>query len=95
MHLLPNSIDIEAEESELTAGPSSSGMIETHIRGNFEGWDGDTVFILDNGQIWQQSSYAYTYHYAFRPKVFIFPAAGGHKMIVEGVSGSIQIKRIK
>ncbi len=75
--------------------PQAEGVIESHIEGEFEGWEGETVFVLDNGQIWQQSSYAYTYHYAYRPKVIIYPSAGGHKLVVEGVSGSIHVKRLK
>ncbi len=70
-------------------------VIESQIDGTFEGWSGETVFKLTNGQIWQQSSYAYTYHYAYRPAVTIFPSGGGCKMKVEGVSDSISVKRLK
>jgi peptidoglycan hydrolase-like protein with peptidoglycan-binding domain len=79
----------------LSGIPLSDDVIESHIRGNFEGWEGETLFFLDNGQIWQQASYAYTYHYAYRPKVIIYKTGGGHKMSVEGVSDSIYVKRIK
>ena len=42
---------------------SCSPAIESRIDGQFEGWDGDTLFQLSNGQIWQQTQYAYTYRY--------------------------------
>ncbi len=29
--------------------------------GTFNGWDGETIFNLDNGQVWQQSQYDYMY----------------------------------
>lgn len=51
-------------------------VIESHIDGTFKGWDGDTIFKLTNGQIWQQSAYAYTYYYAYRPKVTIYRSIG-------------------
>jgi hypothetical protein len=70
-------------------------LIESFIKGTFNGWNGETVFILDNGQVWQQSSYAYTYHYAYHPKAIILKTDGGYKLMVEGVSGSIFVKRIK
>lgn len=70
-------------------------VVESYIEGDFEGWDGDTIFILDNGQIWQQVSYAYTYHYAFRPKVIIFKSGIRYKMKVEGVSDTIDVKRLR
>jgi hypothetical protein len=77
-----------------TTAPASA-VIETQIEGEFEGWSGDTIFKLANGQIWQQSSYAYTYHYAYRPKVLIYKAGAVYQMKVDGVDGAIQVKRLK
>ena len=76
-------------------GSGCSSVIESQIDGTFEGWSGETVFKLTNGQIWQQSSYAYTYHYAYRPEVTIFPSSGGCKMKVEGVRDVIAVRRLK
>lgn len=76
-------------------GGGSSGVIESQIDGAFKGWSGETIFKLTNGQIWQQSSYAYTYHYAYRPEVVIYSGGGGFKMKVEGLSDSISVKRLK
>jgi hypothetical protein len=73
----------------------TAAVIESQVDGNFEGWEGETIFKLLNGQIWQQSSYAYRYHYAFMPKVTIFKSSGGYKMIVDGVSGSIYVVQLK
>lgn len=75
--------------------PVSSDVVESQIEGDFKGWDGETIFKLTNGQIWQQSSYAYTYYYKYRPKVIIFPANGFFSMQVDGVSQRIQVVRIK
>jgi len=75
--------------------PSHSDVVESYIDGTFEGWSGQTVFKLTNGQIWQQASYAYTYHYAFRPKVMIYPSGGGYIMRVDGVRQTIQVRRLK
>ncbi len=72
-----------------------NGDVESRIDGDFEGWTGDTLFKLVNGQIWQQASYAYTYHYAFDPKVIIFNAGGTFRMKVDGVSDSIPVKRLR
>jgi hypothetical protein len=74
---------------------SNSSAIESKIDGEFNGWNGETIFKLTNGQIWQQSSYAYTYHYAYMPKVTIYKINNKYKMIVEGVKGSIEVKQIK
>jgi uncharacterized repeat protein (TIGR02543 family) len=73
----------------------SPGVIETQINGTFTGWDGDTIFKLANGQFWLQDSYAYTYHYAYRPNVLIYYVDGRYKMTVEGVDGFIYVTRLK
>jgi len=70
-------------------------VIETQINGEFKGWDGETIFKLMNGQIWQQSSYAYMYHYAYSPEVVIYKTSGGYEMQVDGVTNKIKVKRLK
>lgn len=84
----------KAIESQ-AGGGGCSGAIESQIDGTFEGWSGETIFKLKNGQIWQQSSYAYTYHYAYSPEVLIYSGGGGCKMKVDGFSDSIFVKRLK
>jgi len=74
---------------------ASSDVVNTYIQGDFEGWEGETVFVLDNGQIWQQSSYAYMYQYAYRPEVIIINISGSWKMKVEGVDEMIDVIRLK
>ena len=74
---------------------NAADVIECKIDGEFNGWDGETIFKLTNGQIWQQASYAYTYHYAYRPSLLIYKSEGGYKMKVEEVSDEIYVKRIK
>jgi len=34
---------------------------ESRINGEFNGWDGDAVFELENGTKWQQVKYRYKY----------------------------------
>lgn len=73
----------------------SSGTIVSRIDGVFEGWDGETIFKLMNGQIWQQSSYGFTFHYAYSPEVIIYPSGGRYKMHVDGVDDDIFVERLK
>jgi len=49
------------------AGFTSPDYIESQIDGDFEGWEGDTIIKLMNGQIWQQTEYYYYYTYSFMP----------------------------
>lgn len=77
-----------------SVAPTSS-VIETQIDGDFEGWEGETVVKLMNGQIWQQVDYAYEYHYAFMPNVLIYSTGGGYKMKVEGVTQAVSVTRLR
>ena len=78
------------------APPKGAGsLIESRIDGEFEGWDGETIFKLQNGQIWQQNSYAYKYKYAYSPRVLIFLDGGVYRMRVDGVEDTISVTRIR
>lgn len=69
--------------------------IESTISGQFNGWDGETIFKLDNGQIWQQAEYDYMYSYAYRPEVIIYPTSDGCKLKVEDEEETIVVRRLK
>ena len=86
----------ETNGSDATVGRSScSPALESTISGDIEGWDGETVFKLDNGQIWKQAEYAYTYFYAYRPDVTIYQTSSGCRMKVEDESDTVLVRRIK
>ena len=74
---------------------SCSPAIESTISGEIEGWEGETIFKLDNGQIWQQAAYDYTYFYAYRPDVTIYQTSAGCRMKVEDETDTVLVKRIK
>ena len=74
---------------------SSSNIIESQINGDFEGWEGETIVKLMNGQIWQQSDYYYQYHYAFMPKVLIYKSYGSYKMKVDGISKAVGVRLLR
>jgi hypothetical protein len=79
----------------VAAAPPSGGVVETEIDGDFEGWEGETIVKLMNGQVWQQSEYHYEYHYAFDPKVLIYHSGGGWKMKVDGTSEAVGVTRLR
>ena len=64
---------------------------ESHVRGEWKGWDGKTVVELDNGQVWQQEEYHCEYHYHYRPSVMI----DDNQMHVEGMSKPIRVRRLR
>jgi hypothetical protein len=89
----PQRMPAQPAGAPVAAAPA---VIETQMDGEFEGWDGETIFKLANGQIWQQTEYAYTYRYAFRPKVLIYRSqTGGWKMKVDGIDRAIGVEKLK
>jgi hypothetical protein len=68
--------------------------IESAITGEVEGWDGETIFKLDNGQIWQQAEYDYTYFYEYHPDVTIYQTRAGCRMKVEDETETVLVTRV-
>lgn len=70
-------------------------VIESRIEGDFNGWDGETIFKLDNGQIWQQVGYSYYYTYKYRPEVVIYLTSKGYVLRVDGVEKDIRVVQLR
>ena len=67
---------------------------ESRIDGEFEGWDGETIFQLINGTTWKQYKYAYKYSYKYRPKVRIWKDGNKFFLDVEGLNKMLQVVRL-
>jgi hypothetical protein len=65
-------------------------VIESTIRGEFRGWDGQSEYTLTNGQTWRQKAYHYTYKYAYRPRAIVYNPGGGHIMVVKGTKARVR-----
>jgi len=97
-----NVVQISGPTKKTTTKPKTDekpkktqNIIESRIDGEFTGWEGETIFKLVNGQIWQQASYAYHYSYKYSPRVMIFAIGDSYEMQVEGIDSRIQVVRIK
>lgn len=86
---------VQLSSEKIRVGNTGVGTIEAQVDGDFNGWEGQTIVKLMNGEIWQQTEFHYHYHYAFMPKVVIVKSGIGHKMIVDGVPKAIGVKRLK
>lgn len=74
---------------------SSSGVVESKIDGDFEGFEGDTIYKLRDGQIWQQTDGRYKYKYKYSPDVIIVYRGRKGKIHVEGLDRSFSVERLK
>jgi hypothetical protein len=74
------------------AVPVAPQTVRSTIAAEFAGWEGETLFELDNGQFWLQTDGTYHYHYAYRPQVTIFRTNAGWRMAVDGVQETVTVE---
>jgi len=74
--------------------PVGNQAFNSHISEDFEGWEGESIYQLDNGQIWQQTDYKYKYKYKYRPKVNLFRSGSSWNMLVENMDEPIKVRCI-
>ena len=78
-----------------TDSDPEAGQITSRIIGEFKGWNGETVFELENGQVWQQSSNGLLIVRLTNPKVTIKKARFAYKLSVEGYNSSVSVRKIR
>jgi hypothetical protein len=83
-------------ESNESVKAVQNSDISASVLGDFNGWTGDTLFRLDNGQIWKQRTPGKWRTHKEAVKVHISQnALGFWEMRVDGAQRSIGVKRIK
>jgi len=70
-----------------------SVVVKSRIRGSFQGWKGNGVYELENGQRWQQTRYCYRYRYKYRPRAEVIRQSGRHYLYVECMDKPIEVRR--
>ncbi len=80
--------------------PSEPTEIHANLVGDFKGWNPNSIFTLDNGQVWRAvRSNAKTKQLPnalSNPKISITPGAfGSSNLRVDGVKGKLKVKRIQ
>jgi hypothetical protein len=68
----------------------TTDVIESHIDGEFKGWQGNTSYKLNNGQIWEQCSNKYENKNANRPEAIVYATSSGYKMLVAGTIANVR-----
>lgn len=84
--IIPDGMKDYAEIEETT-------LIKSRIVNDFKGWSGNTLFELQNGQIWKQDKHQYKMFHVYRPQASIVKVGSHFILLVKGKS--IRIKRIK
>lgn len=75
---------------------SAPTLIEARIVGEFRGWDGNTAFRLDNGQIWKQRvGGKYRSRARTNPEVIVEKGRFGYYLKLVETGRSVGVKRIR
>jgi hypothetical protein len=70
-------------------------VIESKVDGQFEGWEGNTVVRLINGELWQQTDGHISIAVKIMPDVLIYRSDGQWKMKVEGIPKDVAVERLR
>jgi len=104
------STNVESEQPEVVAqsqnkqssdsfgkvNEEEANEITSRILGQFDGWTGDTLFRLENGQVWRQSGNGFLKVSMNNPKVTIEKAVfGGFRLSIEGYNSRVKVKRVQ
>ncbi len=81
--------------SRRVAVDESQPLRVRHV-GEFRGWSGNTLFKLENGQLWQQTSPGRLFKVAQQPLITIERGAlGSYWLSVEGANSRVRVTRIE
>lgn len=72
----------------------SNVVYRGHIESNFSGLEGNSIWKLTDGSVWEQAVYKYRYHYAYRPKVELRQKGGRYLLWIEAMDEEIEVRRL-
>lgn len=98
----PDGNFIVLDDKKLSAKPisgssgaeTSSSVIESNIYGSWNGWSGDTIIRLTNGQIWEQIGLALSLSIGLGNDVLIYEKSGSYYMMVDGEDKAVMVRRL-
>jgi len=67
---------------------------DSYISGDFEGWDGDSIYELEDGSRWELVSYKYSYSYSYRPKATVWRDGGRYYLQVANMSDKQEVREV-
>lgn len=73
---------------------NTNTVIESRIENAFNGFNQYAIFELSNGQVWIQTQYKYSYHYAYRPEATIYRANARYYIMVDGMNDTVEVQQV-
>jgi hypothetical protein len=88
----------KAAKVGFTSRDDGEEVVRTRINGTFHGWEGNTLFRFENGQVWQQTGSGDRFAVAAmdNPAAELRPSRlGGWKLFVASVDRWVRVKRVR
>lgn len=87
--------NVQSQPAPTSGGSTLNSVITSTIDGTFEGFNYENIYLLQNGQIWKQTSFDISVNYKYMPKVTIYKDGSYWYMMVDGVDKKVKVERIK
>ncbi len=92
-------VNVDTDE-EVWAAYLGKAVLRSHVEDEFEGWEGDTILILDSGHVLEQVTPAFIFHYAYRPEVLVTKRVyvgqtGYYGVIVDGIEELVYVRELE
>ncbi len=85
-------VSIKAGDTSTTI---TSHVIQSRIQGTFDGFATDRTYVLENGQVWKQTSFEKETAHRFMPNVLIYLDGDEYKILIEGSDSEPTVVKIK
>jgi hypothetical protein len=67
-------------------------VVKSTFKNDFNGWEGQTVFKLDNGEVWEQDEYESYSNNSYQHEALIYNSGLDYRLQVDG--NSIAVKKV-
>jgi len=68
--------------------------VDSYITGDFEGWDGDSVYELDDGSRWELVAYQYLYAFRYQPHAIVWRDGSHYYLEIENMADRPEVREI-
>ncbi len=93
--LLCRKLNSNGVDKEVESKKETPKAFEAFILNDFDGYEQGNIYVLSNGQIWEQTEpYIWIWIWVM-PKVLIYETNGIYKMKFDQIDHSVTVKRIK
>jgi hypothetical protein len=91
------SVGVNADGRGFELRQSDTTTIVSRLVGEFTGWDGETIFTLENGMVWKQGETDRFFTKTLANPMVTIKAGmwGAWRLSVEGYNKSVKVKRIQ